>query len=145
RDQVAERVRTAAETDIVRPAGLGERLEPAAHGRAEARRARHARFEIPVADAGHGHVDREQHRRAAGLRCTVYQITHERAVANDVELEPERPSDGRANLLDAADRYGRKAEGHVRARRRLRSLHFAAAGEHPGNADRPETERHRPT
>src|SRR5690606_12079587 len=110
----AERMRTAVQADVPGPARLAERLQEPSRGAGPARLSREAGFVVTVADAGQRHIDREQHRRAAGFGRAVDQVVHERAVADHVKLEPDGLADRLADFLEAADRYRRKTEGHVR-------------------------------
>src|SRR5215217_8457702 len=92
---------------------------------------------IAVACAGNRHVDGEDQRLRAGGSCGRDQILHERAIAKDIELEPEWIGDCR-DLSDRADRYGRKAGRYAGGFRRARRLQFSTPRVHAADPDRAE-------
>ena len=90
---------------------------------------------VAIAGAGGRHIDGEYqglHPRSPG---PLQRILHEPSVAQDIELEPHGPVDGRRHLLNGADRDGGQGEGHAARGRRLGRLHLAAPGVHAGQAD----------
>ena len=66
-----------------------------------------------------------------------------RAVANHVELEPERLLVAACDFLDRACRHGRQTERHAGCFGRPRRLHFAAPRIQPGESDRAERDGQR--
>jgi hypothetical protein len=126
---VAERLALAHQhaRDPGRLGGDVERVlqrQPRRHGEAV--------LEIGVALAALRQVDGDEQHRAAGVARAADDLLAEAAVAEDVELEPERLLGDRAYVLDRADRHGGKRidralvlggarRQHRRRRRRGRS------------------------
>jgi len=130
-------MRSSAQPDIPAPGRLAHRLQHAAQ---RSIGPGHARMRIAVASARHRHIDRKHHRARAGRFGARDQVLHERAVANDVELEPERIGRCR-DVFDRADRHGRQAGRDARRPRCPCRLQLAATRIHAADAHWPQ--RHR--
>ena len=133
-------MRSAQQADIPGPLRVSHGLQHAAQRRV---RAAHAGVGVAVTGAGYGHVHGKHQGRAAGSLGSLQGVLHEAAVFQHVELEPHRPVDGRRHFLDRAHRHGGQGKGNTLGRCRLGGLHLATAGEHPGQADRRQADRHR--
>ncbi len=72
----------------------------------EARRHREAVLDVAVALAALRQVDGDEQRRALRVAGARDDLFREAAVAEDVELEPERLLGRGAHVLDGADRHG---------------------------------------
>ena len=141
--QAAERVRLAEQAHVANPAGPRADLPGLRELRPEAVAADHAVAGVAMTQARHGQVHREQQRRAATVARAPEQALHDLAIPHHVELEPEWPRRGGANLLDRADADRRQRKGHARSPRGPHALRLAAAREHARHADRRQRQRHR--
>ncbi|GAB1412050.1 hypothetical protein MASR1M97_07860 [Candidatus Desulfobacillus denitrificans] len=139
--EVAEGERLAADGHVEQPAGVAEDVPQLRQAAGQRGAAGHAVAHVAVARGEHRQVDGEHQRPAAGGLGAGEQFFGVAAVADDVELEPERRRAGGTDFLDGADGDGAEAERHAGRMRRARRLHLAAACVEPGQPDRSEDHR----
>ncbi len=135
-------MRPAFDADIPRPGRLPNGLPEAPQAAAQSGRAGESRPVIAITRSRYGHVYRENQHRAARCFGLSQKVAHEFAVANHVELEPERIAGRRRNFFDRASTHGGERERHTAILSGAHGLNFAAARVHTGNADGCECDRH---
>src|SRR3546814_9483362 len=99
----------AANAHVPSPAWPSQRLQQPASGR---KWSGHPGMCIPIARAGHRHVDREDKRLAPLLGRHRQKIAHKGAIPYHIELKPDRTRAAH-DLRDVTDRDRRKAEGNI--------------------------------
>ena len=82
-------------------------------------------------------------RGAAGGLGALDHLLAEAAVAEHIELKPERRLGRRAHVLDRADRHGGEAKADAGGFGRARRQDFAVAAQQAGQAGRRNGDRHR--
>ncbi len=87
-------------------------------------------------------VDGEDEGPTARLPRLLQQGLHDAAIAQHVELEPDRLRDSPGHLGQRADPHGGQGEGHAYSCGRPGGQNLAAARHHPGEPDRRERQRH---
>ncbi len=137
---VAEGLALAAQ-HAQRPGRLGGDVEGIAQR--QPRRHFEAVLEIGVTLAAHRQIDGDEQRGAAGGLGAGDDLLAEAAVAEHVELKPERPLDRRAYVLDRADRHRRLAIADAGVLGGARRHHLAVAVQKAGKAGRRDGDRHR--
>ena len=105
--EIAEGLALALE-DAPGPGRLGRHVDDVLE--ADFRRHRHAVLDVAVALAEHLQVDGEHQRVALGRHRARQDVLGEAAVADHVELEPERFAGRLRHVFDRADRHGRERE-----------------------------------
>ena len=100
----------------------------------KSRRPGQSRMIVAVPRPGHRHVDGEYEGAALRRPRLREQIAHEGAVADHVELEPERLCGANGNLGNRTGRNGRQREGNASIFRRARRLNFATPCVHPSKS-----------
>ena len=130
---------TTVQADVPRPLWMRYRLPVAAERRIWAA---HAGVRIAVARAGGRHINGKDQRGAARRFGALQRVTHKAAIAQDVQLEPHWPLDGRGDLFNRADRDGREGKRNAFGIRRRGRLHFATACIHAAQAYGRECDRH---
>jgi hypothetical protein len=96
-----------------------------------------------MALAAHGEIDRHEQR---GTLCCTRPFDHrlaEAAIAEHIELEPERLAHHALHVLDRADRHGGQAELDAGGFGRARGQHLAVAVDQTREPGRCDGERHR--
>ena len=124
-----------------RPARLGRDIDYV--GELDLRRHRHAVLDVAVALAKHLQIDGQHQRRAVRSLGACNQVGDEAAVADHIDLEPERPLGRFSDLLHRADRHRRHAERDAGLVRGFRCENFAVAMLHAAQPDRRERDRQR--
>ena len=137
---IAERAPPRAQ-HVRDPARADRQVERVAHG--QARRHGQAVLDVHVALAAHRQVDGDEQRRAVRRLGALDHRFAEAAVAEHVELVPERLRGRLAHVLDGADRHGGEAEPRAGGLRGARALHLAVACEQAGHAGRRDRDRQR--
>ena len=137
----AQRHRATAQRHVPEPAGPGEHLADLEQLRAQAGRG-HAVSGIAMTRPGHGQIDGEHQRPAAGRPGPVDDRLDDAAVANHVELEPERARGGFGQFVEPAEADRRERERHAGGFGRAQRLDLAAARGHAAQADRRQGQRH---
>jgi hypothetical protein len=139
-DDVAELAARRAQ-HVAAPARPAQQVEQVGHGRLGRRR--QPVLHVLVALAEDGEVEREHQRGAARRSRALDQALDERAVAQHVELEPERLRRVRGNVFDRADAHRRQRERHAELLGGARRMDLAVCPLHAGQPGRRERDRHR--
>ena len=100
-------------------------------------------LDVGVALAAHGEIDRHEQRRAfCGPRPFDHRLA-EAAIAEHVELEPERFADRALHVLDRTDRHGGQAELDAGGFGRAGGKHLAITMDQAREPGWRDCERHR--
>ena len=123
------------------PARLGRHVEDVGDG--QLGRCGKAVFEVLMALADDLQVQREHQRRAFRGLGPVDQALHELAVADHIDLEPERVAVGAgSHVLDGADAHRGQGEGHAKLLGCARRQDLAISMLHASEADGRQRDRH---
>ena len=98
---------------------------------------------VAITRARHRHVDGEHQRGGSRFLRSRQHFAHEAAIANHIQLKPDRRRTALRDFLDGADRHRRQRERHAGVASGACRLQFAAPRAHAGDADRAERHRHR--
>ena len=124
------------------PARLGRHVDEVGNG--QLRGSAHAVFQVLVALADDLQVQREHQRRAFGGLGAFDQAFDEIAVADHVNLKPERVVAGAGgHVFDRADAHGGERERHAKGLGRARRQNLTVGVLHAGQPDRGQRHRHR--
>ena len=132
---IADDQRPAIQPDVPGPAGMKQDVEQPARPLDQALRSRQPADAVAVADAVDGQVHGQEQRVDARGFHPLEEIGHEAAVADHVELHPERALGRGAHFLDRTAGHGGQHDGDAGGFGRAHGLGLAPAAIEAGNAD----------